>query len=66
MPSFAGVDHLSLSVTDLNASQRFYVGVLGFMLVVDLVRSVSSSTGRRASRSPSSGTRPAVDKRSAS
>ena len=35
MPSFAGVDHLSLSVTDLDVSQRFYVGVLGFMLVVD-------------------------------
>ncbi len=35
MPTFAGIDHLSLSVTDLDASERFYTGVLDFMVVVD-------------------------------
>ena len=32
---FGALDHLSLSVTDLDESQRFYTGVLGFMLLVD-------------------------------
>jgi catechol 2,3-dioxygenase-like lactoylglutathione lyase family enzyme len=35
MATFAGIDHLSLSVTDLDASERFYTGVLDFVLVVD-------------------------------
>ena len=35
MPTFAGIDHLSLTVTDLDASERFYTGVLDFVLVVD-------------------------------
>jgi glyoxylase I family protein len=33
--AFAGVDHLGLSVTDLDRSQRFYTGVLGLDLLVD-------------------------------
>jgi catechol 2,3-dioxygenase-like lactoylglutathione lyase family enzyme len=35
MPTFAGVDHLSLTVTDLDVSERFYTDVLGFSVVVD-------------------------------
>lgn len=35
MPSFAGVNHFALTVTDLDASQRFYTGVLGFLAVLD-------------------------------
>ena len=35
MTTFAGIDHLSLSVTDLDVSQRFYTGVLDFTFVVD-------------------------------
>lgn len=35
MPTFAGVDHLSLTVTDLDASERFYTGVLDFGCLVD-------------------------------
>jgi glyoxylase I family protein len=35
MPAFAGVDHLSLTVTDLDVSERFYTGVLGFRVLVD-------------------------------
>ena len=35
MPTFAGVDHLSLTVTDLDVSERFYTGVLGFGVLVD-------------------------------
>ncbi len=35
MPEFAGVDHASLSVTDLDRSERFYVDVLGFMRLMD-------------------------------
>jgi glyoxylase I family protein len=33
--AFAGVDHLALSVTDLDASQRFYTRVLGLDPLVD-------------------------------
>lgn len=36
MPEFAGVNHLALTVTDLDASQRFYCDLLGFTLVLDL------------------------------
>jgi len=35
VPGFGGIDHLSVSVTDLDESQRFYTGVLDFMLLVD-------------------------------
>ena len=35
MPSFAGIDHLSLSVNELDESQHFYIDVLDFMLLVD-------------------------------
>jgi glyoxylase I family protein len=35
MPGFAGVDHLSLTVTDLDVSERFYADVLGFGRLMD-------------------------------
>ena len=35
MPAFAGVDHLGLSVTDLDVSERFYTTVLGFSPLMD-------------------------------
>ena len=35
MPTFAGIDHLSLAVNDLDESQHFYIDVLDFMLLVD-------------------------------
>jgi glyoxylase I family protein len=35
MPGFAGIDHLSLTVTDLDVSERFYTEVLGFAVLVD-------------------------------
>ena len=35
MPSFSGLNHVSLSVTDLDVSQRFYTQVLGFLAVLD-------------------------------
>jgi glyoxylase I family protein len=35
VPEFAGLNHVSLSVTDLDASQRFYTEVLGFLAVLD-------------------------------
>ena len=35
MTAFAGIDHLALSVTDLDGSERFYTGVLGFDRLVD-------------------------------
>ena len=35
MPTFAGIDHLTLTVTDLDVSERFYTGVLDFVLVMD-------------------------------
>lgn len=34
MPTFHGYNHLSLSVTDLDRSQKFYVEVLDFMLLM--------------------------------
>lgn len=34
-PSFRGVNHFSLTVTDLAASERFYTEVLGFTVVLD-------------------------------
>ena len=35
MPEFAGVDHASLSVTDLDRSERFYTEVLGLLRLAD-------------------------------
>ena len=35
MPEFAGVDHASLSVTDLDRSERFYTDVLGLFRLAD-------------------------------
>jgi glyoxylase I family protein len=35
VPTLGGIDHLGLTVTDLDASERFYTGVLDFMLVMD-------------------------------
>jgi len=35
MPEFAGVDHASLSVTDLDRSERFYTEVLGLFRLAD-------------------------------
>jgi glyoxylase I family protein len=35
MPAFAGVDHVSLSVTDLDRSERFYTEVLGLKPLMD-------------------------------
>jgi len=36
MAAFAGVDHVGLVVTDLDASVRFYTEVLGFVEVMDV------------------------------
>jgi len=36
MPSFAGVNHVALSVTDLDVSDRFSTDVLGFRRVLDI------------------------------
>ena len=36
MPSFAGVNHVALTVTDLECSTRFYADVLGLLPVLDL------------------------------
>jgi catechol-2,3-dioxygenase len=33
---FAGVSHLAFTVTDLDASQRFYTEVLDFVVVMDV------------------------------
>ncbi|WP_433160428.1 VOC family protein [Kribbella sp. CA-247076] len=35
MPNFSGIDHLSLSVTDLDRSERFYTEVLGLTPLMD-------------------------------
>jgi catechol 2,3-dioxygenase-like lactoylglutathione lyase family enzyme len=35
MPEFTGVDHASLSVTDVNRSERFYTDVLGLIRLAD-------------------------------
>ena len=35
MPDFAGVDHASLSVTDLDRSERFYTDVLALIRLAD-------------------------------
>lgn len=36
MVTFAGVDHVAFTVTDLDVSQTFYTGVLDFVLVMDV------------------------------
>ena len=36
MVTFAGVDHVSLTVSDLDTSQAFYTSVLDFVLVLDV------------------------------
>lgn len=36
MVTFAGVDHVSFTVSDLDRSQRFYTTVLGFVMVLDV------------------------------
>ena len=36
MVTFSGVDHVSLSVTDLDASERFYTTLFGFVVVMDV------------------------------
>jgi catechol 2,3-dioxygenase-like lactoylglutathione lyase family enzyme len=35
VPDFAGVDHASLTVTDLDRSERFYTAVLGLLRLAD-------------------------------
>jgi glyoxylase I family protein len=35
MPTFAGINHIALTVTDLDRSQRFYTEVLDFLAVLD-------------------------------
>jgi catechol 2,3-dioxygenase-like lactoylglutathione lyase family enzyme len=35
MPELSGIDHTSLSVTDLDRSERFYVDVLGLLRLAD-------------------------------
>lgn len=36
MPEFAGLNHVALTVTDLDVSQRFYTEVLGLLAVLDV------------------------------
>ena len=36
MPNFAGVNHVALTVTDLDVSERFYVDVLGLRRALDV------------------------------
>lgn len=35
MPTFSGIDHVSLTVTDLDRSERFYTDVLDFIILMD-------------------------------
>ena len=35
-PGFAGIDHVALTVTNLDVSQRFYTEILDFVLVMDV------------------------------
>lgn len=35
-PSFAGIDHVAFTVTDLAISQRFYTEILDFVVVMDV------------------------------
>lgn len=63
MATMAGIDHIALTVTDLDASERFYTGVLDFMPVVDFgeVRSLfhrSSGLWLNLVRHPSGGRGP--------
>lgn len=36
MPQFAGINHVALTVRDLDVSQRFYCDLLGFLMVLDV------------------------------
>ena len=36
MPEFSGVNHVAFTVRDLDVSERFYCGVLGFMVILDV------------------------------
>ncbi|HEX5919160.1 MAG TPA: VOC family protein [Nocardioides sp.] len=36
MVTFAGVDHVSFTVTDLDVSERFYTELFGFVVVMDV------------------------------
>ena len=36
MPTFAGINHVALTVRDLDVSQQFYCGLLDFILVLDI------------------------------
>ena len=36
MPTFAGINHVALTVRDLDVSQRFYCDLLDFRLVLDV------------------------------
>ncbi len=36
MVTFAGIDHVSFTVTDLDASEKFYTEVLDFVVVMDV------------------------------
>jgi glyoxylase I family protein len=36
VPDFAGINHLALTVRDLDVSQRFYCDLFGFLLVLDV------------------------------
>jgi glyoxylase I family protein len=36
MVTFAGINHLALTVTDLDVSQRFYTELFGFVVVMDV------------------------------
>ncbi len=36
MPRFTGVDHVAFSVTDVEASERFWTDVMGLLTVIDI------------------------------